>query len=358
MQWHEMDWPIWVDSLNLLEVTAVPITLLIDETGVIRAVNPSKDRYREFLETPRPSQDAYPTLVAYPKRPTYSQPAADDSRPEVWSDFAINTFLWGEPSELTQAIHAFGKAKTLAPKDGSIAFRLGATHRKRFDSDYREATDFTLAIENWAAALELDPNQYIWRRRIQQYGPRLDKPYPFYDWVEEARTAIVARGSTPHPLVVEPGGAEIAAPAKQLTSEGTGDIVEPDPQGRILRDETYVTLDATVVGDTSQPGQAIRVHLLWTPNERLKAHWNNEAENMSIWLESPDGWQTPAQSLTFMNPPQIVESTPRAFDFELRRVDSDSQSEVLKGYALYYVCEDINGVCLYRRQDFEVSLRP
>ena len=29
MQWKQMDWPILVDSLNLLEVSAVPITVAI-----------------------------------------------------------------------------------------------------------------------------------------------------------------------------------------------------------------------------------------------------------------------------------------------------------------------------------------
>ena len=35
MQWKEMDWPIMVDALNLLEVKAVPLTFLIDEHGMI-----------------------------------------------------------------------------------------------------------------------------------------------------------------------------------------------------------------------------------------------------------------------------------------------------------------------------------
>ncbi len=29
----------------------------------------------------------------------------------------------------------------------------------------------------------------------------------------------------------------------------------------------------------------------------------------------------------------------------------------LAGYALYYVREDVNGTCLYRRQDFEIGFR-
>ena len=36
MQWKQMGWPILVDSYNLLGVPYVPITLAVDEHGVIR----------------------------------------------------------------------------------------------------------------------------------------------------------------------------------------------------------------------------------------------------------------------------------------------------------------------------------
>ena len=37
MQWKEMEWPILVDSYDLLEVPVVPITLAIDENGIVRS---------------------------------------------------------------------------------------------------------------------------------------------------------------------------------------------------------------------------------------------------------------------------------------------------------------------------------
>ena len=42
MQWKKMGWPILVDSYNLLDVPVVPITLAIDEYGVIRQINPPR----------------------------------------------------------------------------------------------------------------------------------------------------------------------------------------------------------------------------------------------------------------------------------------------------------------------------
>lgn len=356
MQWHEMTWPIWVDSLNLLEVTAVPITLLIDEVGVIQSVNPSRERYERFLQQPSAGERA----IARPEpleAPEPIRPKSDSRDPDAWAGYATDLMLWGAPNELDDAIEAFSTARRRAPEDGRLAFRLGAAYRTRFDSPYRQAEDFGMAIDQWTAALERDPNQYIWRRRIQQYGPRLDKPYPFYDWVIDARESIRARGDVPRALIVEPQGAEIATPAQALP-EPTVEPTQPDPMGRILRDEGWVALDATVVGDTSQPGQALRIHLLWTPETSKKAHWNNEAEDMEVWLQAPTGWELASSRLSYTNPRALVESTPRAFDFELRRVESEIQDTVLQGYALYYICEDVNGVCLYRRQDFEIPLAP
>ena len=44
MQWKGMSWPILVDSLNLLNTSVVPQTLAIDEHGIVRLINPDKER--------------------------------------------------------------------------------------------------------------------------------------------------------------------------------------------------------------------------------------------------------------------------------------------------------------------------
>ena len=36
MQWKQMGWPVLVDSLDLLDVEVVPLTLALDEHGIIR----------------------------------------------------------------------------------------------------------------------------------------------------------------------------------------------------------------------------------------------------------------------------------------------------------------------------------
>jgi hypothetical protein len=47
-------------------------------------------------------------------------------------------------------------------------------------------------------------------------------------------------------------------------------------------------------------------------------------------------------------------------EFELKAPgDAQKQRVTVPAYALYYVCEDVNGTCLYRRQDvqFDVTIR-
>ena len=248
--------------------------------------------------------------------------------------------------------------KTGRPRDGWLRFRAGVASRKRYDSPARQPGDFAKAIVNWSDALEIDPNQYIWRRRIQQYGPRLDKPYPFYDWVPTARRDITARGETPAALAVEPGGAEFARPLKRFSTT-SDDLKNPDPKSRIAPDaEKFIRIESTVVPSTKDSSPAVRVHLVFRPNADRKAHWNNEAEGVTVWLEAPAGWRVDRQKRTIPNDKGAVSDLPRSVEIELTGSPGANSAEAsLKGYALYYACEDVDGVCVYRRQDFSVALK-
>ena len=124
----------------------------------------------------------------------------------------------------------------------------------RQESDLHQAGDFQKAVDLLGQALDLDPNQYIWRRRIQQYGPRLEKPYPFYDWIEQARADIESRNEEPVAIQVQLTGSEIAKPAKEFSVE-SGKVVSPDPEGRIQRDSAgFIETEVTVVPYRISPG--------------------------------------------------------------------------------------------------------
>jgi tetratricopeptide (TPR) repeat protein len=208
MQWQQMDWPILVDSLNLLGVSAVPITLLIDEQGIVRAVQPKEKELREFLDTDY-SADSNPATV--PERRIAGQDLipskpGPDASASSWREYGDALFLWQDASRLDAVIDSYKSALEKAPEHAANHFRLGVAYRARHDSNHRRPGDFQKAVDSWKHALDLNPNQYIWRRRIQQYGPRLDKPYPFYDWVHTAREEIKARGEEPVALSAPPSG--------------------------------------------------------------------------------------------------------------------------------------------------------
>ncbi|MDA2913410.1 hypothetical protein MYX77_05540 [Acidobacteriia bacterium AH_259_A11_L15] len=360
MQWKEMHWPLLVDSLNLLEVPYVPITLAIDEHGVIRYIHPQPADLQEFLarDYPQPA-GAPPAATRRPDLGTLRGAASRQDTAEAWRAYANALLTWGNPEQLDEAIAAYQRALALVPGHGPTHFRLGVAYRRRYDSDLRRPGDFQRAVEQWAAALSTNPNQYIWRRRIQQYGPRLDKPYPFYDWVNTARQEIRARGQAPVELRVEPGGAEFAHPARAFATHEPPQE-EPDPEGRIYRDQRgFVQVETVVVPPRLAPGQSARVHVLFRPHLDILAHWNNEVgDDLVFWVNPPAGWEVDTRALSVANPPQPVSQETRKVEFEVRSPENAPPGLItIPGYALYYVCEDVNGVCLYRRQDVTLELR-
>lgn len=349
MQWQQMDWPILVDALNLLSVSVVPITLFIDEFGVIREVNPSLTNADRAL-------DEFLNASAIKENVSVGETGLDGVSKEEES--AKELILWEAPQRLDEAIQLYEKAIANAQANGSLYFRLGVAYRMRYDSEYRQSADFRLAVDNWAQALDINPNQYIWRRRIQQYGPRLDKPYPFYDWVHTARDVIRKRGETPVKLVVEPSGAEFAKPGRSFQSSSDRKE-ESDPQGRITRDHgDFIKIDYVIVRSTGFGGPAARVHVELRPNQKKKAHWNNTVGDLEFWLAPPAGWEVNSRFLTTPNPAkQVVSSETRKVEFEVRRLSGPESGTVrIPAYALYYVCEDVDGTCLYRRQDVLIEL--
>ncbi len=310
MQWKEMDWPIMVDPMNLLDVRAVPTTLLIDERGTIRSINPDDAALGTFLDTEYPA----------------------DGQPQT------------QPPRADEAV---------------AHFRRGVGLRSRYDSPQREPDDFAGAISEWSAALALDPGQYIWRRRIQQYGPRLDKPYSFYDWVPAARAAIIARGEEPVPLNVEPSGAEFATPGSDQPIPSPN-LEHPDPDGKLPSDSLpLVAVQAVVVPSTDPRSLAYRVHLKFEPSVERRVHWNNEAGISQVRIDTPEGWQTDAAVRQLADPTrgtEAVSAGARHVEFELKPAGDAAPTPItsLPFAAFYFVCEDENGTCQFLKQELEI----
>ena len=353
MQWKKMGWPVLVDSLDLVRIGVVPLTLAIDEHGVIRHVglrpNQADQLEEMFLDIDYP---APPEETAGPSRLPPEPRTADD-----WRRAGDSRFLVGSQAEIDATLDAYRRAIELDPADGWSHFRRAVTFRARYDSSQPHADDFQQASLAWARALDIDPNNYIWRRRLQQYGPRLAKPYPFYDWVAKARGEIAARGEEPAPLRVEPSDSEIARPARSFErAEVAGP--QPDRAGRIHRDEPpLIGVEWAAVPPRVAAGEALRIHFLLRPDAHRKAHWNNEVDELVLWIDPPAGWQAQRRLLQHSLPAAPLSTETRSLEVELiAPEDGDVGEAPMTAYALYYVCEDVTGTCLYRRQDVDLSL--
>jgi hypothetical protein len=226
----------------------------------------------------------------------------------------------------------------------------------RHESPGRRPGDFQAAIDAWGRALKLDPNQYIWRRRIEQYGPRLTKPYAFYDWVETARAEITRRGETPVQLALEPYGSELAGPSQQVLADEVAPV-EPDPMGRIRRDEDrLIETEVCVVPRTVRPGEAARIHLAFRPSGLHRAHWNNESTPLRIWIAQPEAWTISQRLLQAPQGAQAESDEVRRIDFEVKVPTKVEGNIRLPAYALYNTCEQAGGRCLFLRQDLMIDL--
>ncbi len=359
-QWQQFDWPILHDPINVLEAAGVPIVVAIDEHGIVRKVRPKLDDFEEsFLNrsfTDDASAGAVSAITPPRDHQQLAETARDSSDARDWRVLGDCLALWQAPQRLDEAISAYERAVAAAPDDLSSHFRLGVCLRMRHETERRRPQDFSRAVAAWEQALDGNPNQYIWRRRIQQYGPRLIKPYPFYDWVDAAEADIAERGESPIKLAVRPTGAELAAPSRDFERiESTA--VAPDPRGAVFRDmRKLIQSTVTIVPSRVAPGETARVHISLIPNRVRRAHWNNESEPLRLWIEPPTSGAVTEQLLATAPVKTAVSSEVRRLDFEVQVPKTAQDSLELSTYALYYVCEDVDGQCLFLRQDIPIEI--
>jgi hypothetical protein len=174
--------------------------------------------------------------------------------------------------------------------------------------------------------------------------------------VETAEREIRVRGEQPVVTIGALTDSERARPASDFDAV-TAELDPPDPQGRINRDEQgLIGSEVTVVPPQLTPGGAARVHIMLRPNAQLKAHWNNEAEPLRLWVDAPPGWRIQPQLLTAPQGDRPETTEARGLEFEARAPANSFGAARLNAYALYYVCEDAGGACFYLRQDIPIRV--
>jgi len=360
-QWKGFDFPILHDPINLMGPKVVPLIVAIDEYGIVRAIKPKLEDFEQsFLNKSFGKSAQNLSQKVKPSEPdikVLQRQAEQINSADAWLVLGDGLALWHSPTRIEEAISAYSQCLKIKPRDAAVQFRLGVCYRMRQESTLRHAGDFQKAVDLWSQALAKDPNQYIWRRRIQQYGPRLDKPYPFYDWMKRAEEDIKARGAEPVAVQVMPSGSEIAQPIKKLIVD-LENVDCPDPKGLINRDTAgLIEAELTVVPPRISSGGSARIHVVFRPNKSLEAHWNNEAEPLGLWVELPEGWITDHKLLQALQPKEIESAELRRFDFDLQAPKNIAPGGIiLNTYALYYACEGLKGTCQFLRQDIDIEL--
>jgi len=361
-QWHKLNWPILHDPINVMQVRGVPIEIAIDEYGIVRCLRPDLKTFeQEFLDkTFAPTNEKSPSKPEKATKPdlaTLRQRAEQSRSSGAWRQLGDAIVLWGDPAGINDAIEAYMQAIKINQDDGDAHFRLGVCYRIRYESRQQMPADFQKAVDHWTRARQIEPNQYIWRRRIEQYGPRVTKPYPFYDWIDAAARDIMARGEKPVELKILPTSSEMTDPDRNLEKEQI-DVKPPDPQGRILRDKQHLILtEVTVIPPQIKPGGTVRIHVTLSPNEKQKAHWNNEAEPLKLWIDPPPGWKAQPQLLIAPQGDKPETAEPRHFEFEIHAANDANGTFKLSSCALYYVCEGAGGTCSFLRQDIPITIK-
>lgn len=360
-QWKQFDWPNLHDPINVLGSNAVPIILALDEYGIVRSSRPNPTTFvAEFLNKSF-ADDAMnkPEALTPSYPPNFDELKAASEQANTAAarrHYGDAVALWGGESQSSVAIEAYREAVTRDAKDGPSWFRMGVCLRRRFETSARERGDFRSAVEAWGTALELDPNQYIWRRRIEQYGPRLDKPYPFYDWLTEGEAAIRDRGESPVTLPVRPDGSEIAHPSKAFATQK--DVPKnPDPRGEVHRDSVSVACEAAVVPAAVKPGQSARVHLTFLLTPKTSDHWNNEADPLRVWIDPPDEIAVSERLIEANKSNRATSSEDRTVGFEIQIPHDASGTIRVPIYALYHLCDDAGGQCRFMRLDAMVEVK-
>ncbi|MGJ8726491.1 MAG: TlpA family protein disulfide reductase [Roseibacillus sp.] len=327
LQWKNLEFPVLMDPLNVLNVSAVPITLLVDESGVIRYRNPKPRDLKVFLDK------------EYPETARVITPASP-----LGQEQALRALQNRDTAEIERAATMLALLST-SNKNPEFTFQSGVLARWLFDNG-GDPENFQTAVHLWSDALAHRPGQYIWRRRIQQYGPRLDKPYPFYNWVIEARKDLQAAGKTPHPLQVEPSGSEVAAPRKK-GEQGKESPNFPDPNNKLPHENALLEITTTTIPHTDAPEKG-RLHLLLTPTEN--GHWSSDAQKVELWFRPEEGSPIFLTSEATSLPANLeTSSLPRVLEGDFSLPQNSAGKLVL----FYSLCETENAVCRFLKTEWK-----
>lgn len=368
-QWQGIAWPILHDPLNLVGIQELPAVVAIDEHGIVRDVKPQPDTIAESFALMPFSPPAKPIPMPPEELPdprVTRRYAQEGRRSENWRNHGDALVLAGLPPQIDEAIKAYGDAVRLDPRDAAAFFRLGVAYRLRFDRPQRQPGDFQAAIDAWQKAAKLRPRNAVFRRRVQQYGPQVDRRFAFYGWVEAAQQALAStsrdrKGAETIPVALspEPTPAECARSERQFRKRSIHGP-EGDPRDKVAHDrDGLIELTSAVVRGTEKGNRCVaEVHLIFRPSAKADARWTSDAEPLRAWIAESKSGEFTRRFVEHPNPASASSAEERTLNFAVKLPAMQKRTVTITGYALYNVRAGDDGERRLLRQDFKVQIKP
>ncbi len=358
-QWHKADWPILHDAMNVIGIENVPLIVAIDEHGIVRARNPDLDQLEEQFtaKTFDPPGALPPIDVKELPDPRVTRRLASEARrnPE-WRKHGQALVFAGKPKQINEAITAFQHAIDDERGDAESWFAQGVAYRIRHDLAEREAGDFQAALDAWREAAHLEPNNAIYRCRLQQYGPCIDKPFAFYDWIGTACKEIAERGDAPIDLACEPTGTETESPLSKFRyRKRAGPESEALGTAALDRRPIVEVSYACAAQADKRKGSVVQIYVNCRLAPESGATWSNEGEPMQMWIEKPKTGRLGTRYLRYPQPQEPRTLDERVLSFPLRLSGAKS-SMTLEATLLYSVHDGPNAPAQPMKQDLRIKV--
>ncbi len=353
-QWRNLPGPLLHDPLNLSAISRLPMFVAIDETGTIRAIQPSLDPItKTFVRRPAPKNLGPGVQAEEPALPdpkVTRRKAGDARMAPVYREHADALVLSGTPKFLDEALTNYSRALEMDPKDAWSFFRLGVAYRIRYDRPDRQTGDFQSAVDAWERAEKLLPTCEDFRQRLQQYGPPAGRTAASFDWIPAARIELQRRGVKPVELEIEPLVVELSL----AESRGDSRSHHAPPEKLVTDRNERVRVESTVVPAADRKhANTTEVHLTLRP---AGAEWFNRKDPVRIWMEKPASARLDRLFFEIPNPKAEVSDEERTVSFEVETKGKSKGKITLKGFAVYCLRANDGKEHKTLRQEFKITI--
>ena len=203
-QWKQIDWPLAHDVVNHCGASKLPLSLYINEKGIIKQIEPEPGKLAKrlaklkALKSREIAEEDREQLV----EPKITRRAASEGRSAdalcIHGDALI---MAGQPPQIDEAIEVYKKATEEAPKMAKAWFGLGVAHYLRAklnqSADPSAADDGKAATAAWKKTRELASDNQVFKIEIEQFKAKPGNLEKMFDWVADAKKEISDRGDKP-----------------------------------------------------------------------------------------------------------------------------------------------------------------